>query len=88
MVTKFLELNKMINRQHHRKVVQLMYLHVVTSFENGHMLEADQQKSKLVLLLIEICCFSFEGILSKTGRSEASNKITEYFKVFCIINVL
>ena len=30
-------------------------------------------------------CFSFEGILSKSGRSEASNKITEYFKVFCII---
>ena len=29
--------------------------------------------------------FCFEGILSKSGRSEASNKITEYFKVFCTI---
>ena len=38
----------------------------------------------LIKLNLTVLCF--QGIHSKSGRSEATNKITEYFKVFCNIS--
>ena len=37
----------------------------------------------LIKLNLHVTVLCFQGIYSKSGRSEATNKITEYFKVFC-----